>query len=248
MHGVFRLLKPGGVFVLNIADVTGAKLERDARALAKEAGFTFREFFKLAMSRVPGARQQQPRHAVQVDGVIWKHEPCFVFEKPPAAVPDCQQTPRKGTTARARSLHFAAVAEAKRVYEAFRSRRDMFPHVRFDAIQRRCRDKECIYQRGVALTFQRYNKSVRLGEVLVPAGSVILHQIVSTKERGAADDVFRRFREWVKRQDPHSDIYLTVRESNQWARVFYERHGMEAIGSIAWKRGELRGVVYRHRS
>jgi hypothetical protein len=84
MQGVFRLLKPGGVFVLNIADVTGAKLERDARALAKESGFTFKEFFKLAMSRVPGARQQQPRHSVQVDLVIWKHEPCFVFEKPNA--------------------------------------------------------------------------------------------------------------------------------------------------------------------
>lgn len=82
MQGVFRLLRPGGVFVLNIADVTGAKLEKDARALATEAGFTFKEFFKLAMSRVPGARQQAPRHAVQVDDVIWKHEPCFVFEKP----------------------------------------------------------------------------------------------------------------------------------------------------------------------
>lgn len=82
--GAFRLLKPGGILVLNIADVTGATLERDTRRLAREAGFVSHEFFKLAMSRSVGTRggTMRPRHSVQVDGVIWKHEPVFCFRKP----------------------------------------------------------------------------------------------------------------------------------------------------------------------
>ncbi len=84
VRGAYQLLKPGGMFVLNIADVTGASLERDARKLALEQGFVSHEFFKLAMSRSVGTRgaRQRPRHAVQVDGVIWKHEPIFCFKKP----------------------------------------------------------------------------------------------------------------------------------------------------------------------
>ena len=82
VRGAYRLLKRGGVFVLNIADVTGAPLERDTRKLAREAGFESLEFFKLAMSRSVGTRTKRPRHAVQIDGTIWKHEPVFVFRKP----------------------------------------------------------------------------------------------------------------------------------------------------------------------
>lgn len=82
VDGAFAILKPGGVFVLNIADVVGAPLERDARKLTREAGFKGKGFYKLAMSRSPGTLEGKPRHSVQVDGIVWKHEPVFVFEKP----------------------------------------------------------------------------------------------------------------------------------------------------------------------
>lgn len=81
-EGAFALLRPGGVFALNVADVTGAPLESDARKLAKESGFVSKECFKLAMSRAVGTKTGTPRHSVQVDGVVWKHEPVFVFERP----------------------------------------------------------------------------------------------------------------------------------------------------------------------
>lgn len=81
IQGAYDLTCPGGVFCLNIADVTGATLERDTRRIARDIGFRSHEFFKLAMSRAVGAKGGKPRHAVQVDGVLWKHEPVFVFRR-----------------------------------------------------------------------------------------------------------------------------------------------------------------------
>ncbi len=83
--GAFDLLKPGGIFVLNIANVASAPaLEKDARSLAKEIGFINAGFYKMAMSVVPGTRNNL-RHSVIVNGSIFKHEPVFCFQKPLAS-------------------------------------------------------------------------------------------------------------------------------------------------------------------
>lgn len=82
VQGAYDLLKPNGVFVLNIANVASAKrLEKDARILAREAGFESAGFYKLAMSVTPGTRGNE-RHTVKVNGVIFKHEPVFCFRRP----------------------------------------------------------------------------------------------------------------------------------------------------------------------
>lgn len=82
VKGAYELLKPGGVFVLNIADVASAKrLEKDSRILAREAGFENAGFYKLAMSVTPGTRGNE-RHRVVVNGVTFKHEPVFCFCRP----------------------------------------------------------------------------------------------------------------------------------------------------------------------
>ena len=84
VQGAFDLLKPGGTFVLNIANVSSAEnLEKDARVLAKEVGFKGAGFFKLAMSVMTGT-SGSVRHSVAVEGATFKIEPCFVFEKPTA--------------------------------------------------------------------------------------------------------------------------------------------------------------------
>jgi tRNA1(Val) A37 N6-methylase TrmN6 len=94
VQGAFDLLKPGGTFVLNIANVSSAKnLEKDARVLAREVGFKGAGFYKLAMSVVPGT-SGRVRHSVAVEGATFKIEPCFVFEKPIA--------PAKRSVARAK--------------------------------------------------------------------------------------------------------------------------------------------------
>lgn len=83
MKGAFKLLKPNGHFVLNIADVAEApRLERDARKLASQEGFVSDGFFKMALSMTPATRKAgNARHVVQVNGKQFKHEPVFVFRK-----------------------------------------------------------------------------------------------------------------------------------------------------------------------
>lgn len=89
VKGAYDLLKPGGVFVLNIADVAEAPgLEKDARILARDVGFENAGFFKMAMSITPGTRSSNSiRHSVFVNGKQFKYEPVFVFRRP-AATPN----------------------------------------------------------------------------------------------------------------------------------------------------------------
>jgi len=82
VQGAYELLKDGGVFVLNIADVASAEqLEKDARALSREVGFENAGFYKLALSIIPGTKKN-PRHSVTVNGKAFKYEPVFCFKKP----------------------------------------------------------------------------------------------------------------------------------------------------------------------
>jgi hypothetical protein len=83
--GAHKLLKPNGVFVLNISDVaeTGKhSLERDARKLAKEEGFVSSGFYKLALSITPKLRKTgNIKHVLTTGGKEFKYEPVFVFKK-----------------------------------------------------------------------------------------------------------------------------------------------------------------------
>ncbi len=84
IQGAYDLLKPGGVFVLNIANVAEApRLEKDARVLTREVGFENAGFYKMAMSISPGTRASKSvRHSVFVNGKQFKYEPTFVFRRP----------------------------------------------------------------------------------------------------------------------------------------------------------------------
>ena len=87
MQGAYDLLKPMGVFVLNIADVSEAPyLERDARKLAAETGFVGAGFYKFAMTLSPTAlKANRVKRAVTVNGTRFRYEPVFVFRKPSGA-------------------------------------------------------------------------------------------------------------------------------------------------------------------
>ena len=112
IRGAFDLLKPGGHFVLNIADVAEApSLERDASKMAKEEGFVWAGFFKLAMSMTPTTRKAgNARHVVSVNGKQFKHEPVFVFKKPTTtelrnSAPAAKKVQKPKVTAKARSVN-----------------------------------------------------------------------------------------------------------------------------------------------
>jgi len=142
-------------------------------------------------------------------------------------------------------LRQATPSDLNVICKAFQARRDVFPHVRADYVRRACEQGRCFYDSGVVIIWQQYVKAVRLGDVTVPQGNVILHQILNaTNERGTAAAVFQRFCEFVTSLGVNVNLYLTVRESNQRARRFYEKLGMRSIGRIAWAKGTIPGVIY----
>ena len=95
------------------------------------------------------------------------------------------------------------------------------------------------------ITYQRYKKRTRVGDVQVPAGSVMLHQILNSQQfNGAGGRVFEQFVEEIVKPSG-GDLYLSVRKENTVACQFYERHGMKVAGTVAWSAGTIPGLVYR---
>jgi hypothetical protein len=142
-------------------------------------------------------------------------------------------------------MKHAKRSDLKEVYGHFQKRKDVFPHVRQDKLRRMIEAGQVVWQDGVVITFQKYKKRTRVGEVQIPAGSIMLHQILNSHQfTGAGGRVFEQFvKEVVKPSG--GDLYLSVREENAVARSFYERHDMKVVGKVAWSGGTLPGFVYR---
>lgn len=145
-------------------------------------------------------------------------------------------------------MRHASLRDFNAIYRHFQARRDVFPHVRQDRLKRRIKAHQCVYQRGVVITFQQYQKRTRVGDVNVPAGAIMLHQILNSDQfNGAGRRVFRQFVDEIVRLSG-GDLYLTVRKDNITACDFYERHGMQVAGTVAWKNRTIAGLVYRLRT
>lgn len=141
-------------------------------------------------------------------------------------------------------MNHATTEDVKEIYGHFQKRKDVFPHVRQDKLKRQIAAKQCIYQDGVVITYQRYKKRTKVGDVQVPAGSIMLHQILNSQQfSGAGSKVFRQFVEEIVKASG-GDLYLSVRSENAVACRFYKRHGMTIAGTVAWKKGTVPGLVY----
>lgn len=142
-------------------------------------------------------------------------------------------------------MRHASNRDLKAIYGHFQKRKDVFPHVRQDGLRGRIEAQQCVYQDGVIITYHQYKKRTKVGEVQVPAGSIMLHQILNSQQfNGAGRKVFRQFVEEIVK--PYGgDLYLTVRRENTVARRFYKRHGMVVVGTVAWKNKTIPGLVYR---
>lgn len=146
------------------------------------------------------------------------------------------------------AMRHASLRDLKTIYGYFQTHRDVFPHVRQDKLKRRIGTHQCIYQGGVVITYQRYEKRTRVGDVQVPAGAIMLHQILNSGQfNGAGSKVFRQFVDEVVKPSG-GDLYLSVRKENRVACRFYERHGMIGAGTVAWKNRTIPGLVYRLQS
>jgi len=141
-------------------------------------------------------------------------------------------------------MRHAKLSDLKEVHGHFQKHKDVFPHVRQDKLQRMIEAGQVIWQDGVVLTYQRYKKRTKVGEVQIPSGAIMLHQILNTHQfNGAGRIVLLQFvAEIVKPSG--GDLYLSVRKENMVACRFYERHGMNVAGTVAWSGGTISGVVY----
>lgn len=131
--------------------------------------------------------------------------------------------------------------DAAKVYAAFSSRKDIFPHIRKDYVERMCAKGSVVRHKSVYIIFDRYQRRVNLGDTHALKGNFILHQIINTEQgNGLASKVFDA---WTDTLD--SDLFLTVRANNKPARRFYKHKGFKKVGDISWAKGTLPGIVYR---
>jgi len=121
----------------------------------------------------------------------------------------------------------------------------VFPFKRQDKLKREIAAGLVIWQDGVVIVWQRYKKKTRVGDAQIPAGSVLLHQILNSRQSsGVGGRVFEQFvREIVKPSG--GDLYLSVRRENVVACSFYTRHGMSVVGKVFWSQGTVPDLVYR---
>lgn len=63
--------------------------------------------------------------------------------------------------------------DLRAVLAAFQAHKDVFPHIRQDALLRRIDAGQCIYEDGVVITYQQYKKRTRVGNLDVPRGAVM---------------------------------------------------------------------------
>ena len=142
-------------------------------------------------------------------------------------------------------MKHAKLSDLKEIYGHFQRLKDVFPHVRQDKLRRMIEVGQVICQDGVVVTYHQYKKRTRVGEVDIPAGSIMLHQILNSNQfSGTGRHVFWRFVEEIVKPSG-GDLYLSVRGENMVACRFYERQGMRVTGTVAWKNGTISGLVYR---
>ncbi len=127
------------------------------------------------------------------------------------------------------------------IYAAFYSRRDIFPHIRKDYIERNIAAQNVMAANGVVIIFSKYTRKVKLGEFYAAKGDFILHEILNTSQgNGKAGQVFA---DWIK-FTKDANIVLTVRKDNKPARAFYKKFGFRVVSDISWSKGTLKGKVY----
>jgi len=142
-------------------------------------------------------------------------------------------------------MNYAKLYDLKEIYGHFQNRKDVFPHVRQDKLRRMIEAGEVVWQDGVVVTCQQYKKKTRVGEVDIPKGSIMLHQILNSQQfSGKGGEVFERFVEEIVKPSG-GDLYLSARKENAVACAFYRRHGMKVVGKVAWSGGTIPGLVYR---
>ena len=139
-------------------------------------------------------------------------------------------------------MYVANIKDFDKVWGIFQDNKEWFPHVRKSHIRNRLNWGQVVFENNVVITFQKYKRKGKIGhnsDVITNIGDVILHQIVKGKD-GNAKKTIEDFFNFV-----NTNVYLTVRENNVIANKFYEKVGMEKVGTISWAKGTMPGLVWK---
>ena len=137
-------------------------------------------------------------------------------------------------------MKHATIEDFHTIKNIFKGYRDIFPYLRFDSLKNKVEEGKVIYDSGVVITYNKYKRNQKLGNVQAKKGDIVIQEIVK-EQAGNSVDVFKRFADFVK-----EDIWLTVRRDNQKAKRFYDKVGMKVVGEVVWSKGTLMGDVYKY--
>ena len=135
--------------------------------------------------------------------------------------------------------------EGLEIIAAFQRFPKIFPHVRISHIYERIEQQTIVRENGIIITFSIVKRRTTHGDVLLPAGAVVLSQIVKevSATKGAADDVLARFLDEYPAAK-NTVCALNVRRDNSRAVALWTRHHFHQQGVIQWADGIINGEVW----
>ena len=124
------------------------------------------------------------------------------------------------------------------VISAFRLYRNIFPHLSPTDIKKSIQNKELIWKYGVAIQFKYYKQKRKKGSFTTKVGDINLMKMCKANG-GMPDTVFNEWLDLLER----GRIVLSVRQENQQAIKFYERHNFNIQTEISWNEDKIKGYV-----
>ena len=124
------------------------------------------------------------------------------------------------------------------VISAFRLYRNIFPHLSPTDIKKSIQSKELIWKYGVAIQFKYYKQKRKKGTFTTKVGDINLMKMCKVNG-GMSDLAFNEWLDLLKR----GRIVLSVRQSNQPALKFYERHNFNIQSETSWGKGKIKGWI-----
>jgi len=132
------------------------------------------------------------------------------------------------------------ITEILNIFKPYK--KEVFPYLRKDKLQEKIRNNNVIYENGVVIVFGIYKKKQNIGDTSSVKGDAYISEIATIEQgSGNASEVLNQFYKEV-----NTNVWLTVRSSNERARAFYLKNEMKEVGLISWSAGTLLGTVYRY--
>ena len=124
------------------------------------------------------------------------------------------------------------------VISAYRLYRNIFPHLSPTDIKKSIQNKELIWKYGVAIQFKHYKQKRKKGTFTTKVGDINLMKMCKVNG-GMSDLAFNEWLDLLKR----GRIVLSVRQDNQPALKFYERHNFNIQSEISWGKDKIKGWI-----